>query len=205
MGLQKQLQHFDHEEGQYYYSCGCPNCKHEMLWPRSMFSAQTASKWNVARNTHICKRYQEYLLSNRHFRYSVYRLQYRAMLRLDGLPRIERLTSRIETNLKNPEYLEFEKLFEVLDRDENGYYMCPVYNIPMFYEWQDNKGATLGNPNAPSVDRIDNTKLHTIDNIQIISVKANLHKGNATLDELIAQGEHAKRLKAGKPLNSTSA
>ena len=65
----------------------------------------------------------------------------------------------------------------------------------MFYQWQDNKGGILTNPNAPSVDRIDSTKKHTLDNLQIISVKANLHKSNATLDELIAQGERAKVLK----------
>ena len=191
---QKQIQHFDHEEGQYYYSCGCPNCKHEMLHPRSMFSAQTRSKWNVARVTHECKRYGEYLNMNKNFRYSVYRHQYRVMLRLDGLPRTK-LSSDIKKNLNDPIYLEFIKLFEELDRDEKGYYLCPVYKIPMFYEWQDNKGGLLTNPNSPSIDRIDNTKKHTLDNLQIISVKANVHKNNATLDELIAQGERAKVLK----------
>ena len=196
----EQLRHFDEESGEWYYSCGCANCNHEMLWPRSMFSAWTNSRWNVATLTYVCKCWEEFKLMNKHFRYSVYRMQYRQMLRRDGLPRVKKLSSRIKYNKKQAEYLEFAKLFEKLDRDENGYYLCPVYNIPMHYTWQESEGHTKRSGNAPSVDRIDNDKPHTLDNIQIISWAANNHKGNGTLEEMVLQGEHAKRLleKQGK-------
>ena len=52
---------------------------------------------------------------------------------------------------------------------------CPVYGMPMQY----NTGW-----NSPSIDRIDNSKGYTKDNIIIVSVKANSHKSTATLDEL---------------------
>ena len=187
---QKQIQHFDHEEGQYYYSCGCENCKHEMLWPRSMFTNRRDKQWGTSLNTYECKKWDEFNRLHKHFRYSVYVRQYRKLLREDGLPRTK-LSNKMKNNLKDPIYLEFKKLFEELDRDERGYYLCPVYNIPLYYKWDS--GMLFAN--SPSVDRIDNTKPHTMDNIQVISNKANLHKHDATLDELIAQGERAKVLK----------
>lgn len=52
---------------------------------------------------------------------------------------------------------------------------CPVYGMPMQY----NTGW-----NSPSIDRIENNKGYTKDNIIIVSVKANSHKSTATLDEL---------------------
>lgn len=205
MPVQTQIQHFDHGEGQYYYSCGCAGCKHKMLWPRSMFNANCRNKWNVSITTHECKRYTEVRNLNKHFRYSVYRWQYRNMLQRDGLPRTK-LTNRITKNLKDPIYLEFKKKFEHLKRDERGHYLCPVYNIPMYYKWRDNKGHLKISDHSPSIDRIDNDKPHTLDNIQIISWAANNHRGSATPEQMVLQGEHYKNLlKRGKPLNSTSA
>ena len=60
---QKQIQHFDNETGEYYYSCGCKECKHEMLWPRSMFVHSSKRKWNVSNVTYECQKYTEYLTS----------------------------------------------------------------------------------------------------------------------------------------------
>lgn len=53
--------------------------------------------------------------------------------------------------------------------------LCPVFNTPLVFK---------GGPDAPSVDRIDNTKGYTKDNIIIVSLKANLFKSYATIDEL---------------------
>jgi len=66
---------------------------------------------------------------------------------------------------------------------------CPVLKIKL--ETGDRKNHI----NAPSIDRIDNTKGYTKDNIMIMSTKANMLKKDATLDDLILLGEWAKIIK----------
>lgn len=56
---------------------------------------------------------------------------------------------------------------------------CPVLGIPLVY----NIGGQKRSPNAPSVDRIDNTKGYIRGNIRIISWRANDLLANGTLDE----------------------
>lgn len=53
--------------------------------------------------------------------------------------------------------------------------ICPVFHTPLIFR---------GGPDAPSIDRIDNSKGYTKDNIIIVSLKANLFKSYATIDEL---------------------
>ena len=55
---------------------------------------------------------------------------------------------------------------------------CPVLNIPL--KW--NRGKALDN--SYSFDRIDSSKGYTLDNLEIISVKANRAKNNLTEEEL---------------------
>jgi len=55
---------------------------------------------------------------------------------------------------------------------------CPVLNIPL--KW--NRGQAQDN--SYSFDRIDSSKGYTLDNLEIISVKANRAKNNLTEDEL---------------------
>jgi len=55
---------------------------------------------------------------------------------------------------------------------------CPILGILL----KVGKGA--GTDNSPSLDRINNNKGYTIENIQIISRKANQMKSNATLKEI---------------------
>jgi hypothetical protein len=66
--------------------------------------------------------------------------------------------------------------------------ICPVLGIKL--ETGDRKNHN----NAPSIDRIDNTKGYTKDNIMIISARANILKKDATMDELIMIGEFYKNL-----------
>ena len=56
---------------------------------------------------------------------------------------------------------------------------CPILGIPLF------KGTKSCYYNSPTIDRIDNSKGYTKDNIQIISMKANSMKNAASFEELI--------------------
>ena len=53
--------------------------------------------------------------------------------------------------------------------------LCPVFQVPMTYGKR---------PYSPSVDRIDNTKGYTKDNIAVISFRANCIKNDATIEEM---------------------
>lgn len=55
---------------------------------------------------------------------------------------------------------------------------CPVLGIGLKF----NRGEAKDN--SYSIDRIDNTKGYTIDNIVVVSLKANKLKNNASIDEL---------------------
>ncbi len=58
--------------------------------------------------------------------------------------------------------------------------VCPILGIPI----NMNSGRSGAYKNSPSLDRIDNEKGYTPDNIQVISQKANAMKHSATIDEL---------------------
>ena len=61
--------------------------------------------------------------------------------------------------------------------------ICPAIGIAMSF------GDKSGRTTSPSLDRIDNSKGYTIDNIQIISNQANMMKNKATKEELIRFSE----------------
>ena len=61
---------------------------------------------------------------------------------------------------------------------------CPVLGIPLKF----NRGQLQDN--SYSVDRIDSTKGYTIDNIEVISWRANRLKNNATVEELQKLSKH---------------
>jgi hypothetical protein len=66
---------------------------------------------------------------------------------------------------------------------------CPILGIALQFNTVSPDG------NSYSVDRIDNTKGYTSDNVQIVSLRANMLKSNATLDELIKLGTWAAEQK----------
>lgn len=72
---------------------------------------------------------------------------------------------------------------------------CPILGIPIFTTWTGKCGP---NYNSPTIDRLDNTKGYTRDNINIISWRANRIKKDATLEELILIGKWAKNKKENK-------
>ena len=68
--------------------------------------------------------------------------------------------------------------FSLLESDIIIPEVCPILEVPL-------KIGTRGDYEySPSIDRIDNTKGYTKDNIQIISKKANSMKNSATFKEL---------------------
>lgn len=73
---------------------------------------------------------------------------------------------------------------------------CPVLGIPLIYE-----GGVPGNhPNIASLDRWDNNRGYTADNVFVISRRANELKRNGTWEELEAVARYAKRPPAPKLL-----
>lgn len=63
---------------------------------------------------------------------------------------------------------------------------CPIFKFPL----QVNKGKLQFN--SPVLDRINNDLGYLKGNVWVISSKANLLKGNCTLEEIIMMGEWAK-------------
>lgn len=57
--------------------------------------------------------------------------------------------------------------------------VCPILNLPLMVNER-----TGGKDNSPSIDRIDNARGYTKDNIQIISNLANQMKNSATREQL---------------------
>lgn len=55
---------------------------------------------------------------------------------------------------------------------------CPILGIPLYFNRESAKD------NSVSFDRIDSTKGYTLDNMIVISNRANKIKSNATLDEM---------------------
>lgn len=64
---------------------------------------------------------------------------------------------------------------------------CPVLGIPLKREDQKTWYS------APSIDRIDNNKGYTKDNIIVVSRRINILKKDASIDELIKMAEFYKR------------
>ena len=83
--------------------------------------------------------------------------------------------------------------------------ICPVLGIPLFPSVGNGRKHPALIPNSPSVDRLDNDKGYTPDNIRVISMRANDIKSNATLDELEAVVAYVKEnLFPGTQTNDTS-
>ncbi len=63
---------------------------------------------------------------------------------------------------------------------------CPILGIPLAY----NRGEAQDN--SYSIDRIDSSMGYCIDNIEVISLRANKLKSNATHEEIIMLAEYYK-------------
>ena len=66
---------------------------------------------------------------------------------------------------------------------------CPVLGIKL------ETGNRKNHYNAPSIDRIDNTKGYIKENIVVVSTRANLLKSDATINELVMVAKFYNELK----------
>lgn len=96
------------------------------------------------------------------------------------VPYTQRATLIIRSMLYNAKYrakvkgLEFDLQPDDIAIPET----CPVFGTPL------SKVGGRRTANSPSLDRKDNTKGYTLDNVWVISNRANLLKKDTTLDEL---------------------
>ena len=92
-------------------------------------------------------------------------------------------TSKSNARIKNLEFsLESQDLIPLPA-------VCPVLKIPLQYYVLVDEEFNVDQ--KPSLDRIDNSKGYTKDNVQVISWRANRLKNDATLNELMLLGEWA--------------
>jgi len=191
------------------YACSCDRCKNEMLWPLDFFQPPSPIHYtNPVKYASILKRgclnrtiqclsYTAWLQNENNLEWSLY-INYRDMRKKDGLPvtKLKMGSNVREHNMANDvDYLRFLEKFKNLEKDKDGNYICPIYKKPMFREYNpDATHGYLNAINAPSVDRIDSSKPHTMDNIHIISWEANNHKGNASPEQMIMQGNYYKKI-----------
>lgn len=82
-------------------------------------------------------------------------------------------------------------VYQITHEDINMNSVCPILQIPI----KNGQGRWVDS--SPTLDRVDNFKGYTPENILVISWRANRLKSDATLDELILLGEWAKKVKNG--------
>jgi len=91
----------------------------------------------------------------------------------NNIPEILLRASKVRAKLKGREHTITLSDIKIPEK-------CPVLGIPIYYK----PTGGLPNPNSPTIDRINNNKGYTPDNIVIVSRRANVLKNDATMDEL---------------------
>lgn len=95
---------------------------------------------------------------------------------MHNLPEIKILYNRLKASAKKR---NIPFTLTISDLHELGWPIsCPILGIPLKF----NRGQA--EDNSYSIDRIDSTKGYSIDNITVISLRANKLKNNATINEL---------------------
>lgn len=61
--------------------------------------------------------------------------------------------------------------------------ICPVLGTPIKLEKSGGRQGRRGNYNAPSIDRINNSYGYIVDNVRLISLRANQLKSDMTKEE----------------------
>ena len=95
---------------------------------------------------------------------------------MQNMPSIKKVYSQLRSSAKkrNIEFnLTISELYQ-LDYPIS----CPILGMPLVFH----RGKV--EDNSPSIDRLDSSKGYSIDNIQVISFKANRSKSNLSPEEL---------------------
>lgn len=71
--------------------------------------------------------------------------------------------------------------------------VCPILGFELNYNGVERAGWTRGE-NSPSIDRIDSNKGYEVDNLQIISWRANRIKNDSTPEELMLIAKYMQEL-----------
>ena len=154
----------------------CNMCKVEKFLPD--FSKNSKVKDGLQNRCKSCDK--TYQAKRREENYEVsldYGRKYQAKRRQHFEYRLKMLVNASKQQAKNK-----SREHEITVEDIKSIYpidgKCPIFGIDLVF------GDSGFRENSPSIDRIDSTKGYTVDNIQIISWKANRIKSYATVEEL---------------------
>jgi hypothetical protein len=75
---------------------------------------------------------------------------------------------------------------------------CPVLGCALIYDFAEHPGTTRqAHPCAASLDRLDSSRGYVRGNVAVISWRANVLKGDATLEELEQLVAWMRRMRGG--------
>ena len=154
----------------------CKSCNQDKLF--SEFSKNVSSKDGLQYKCRECdKQYQETRRKENHQSHLLYGRKYQAKRREDFDYRLRMLLNASKQRAKTK-----NRVHTITVDDIKSLYpidgKCPVFGFDLMF---NDSGFR---ENSPSIDRIDSTEGYTVDNIQIISWKANRIKAYATVEEL---------------------
>jgi hypothetical protein len=154
----------------------CNKCKHYL--PFSNFSLNNAKADRLSIYCKKCdKEMQEKKRNNSPEKQLEYGRKYQAKRREDFNYRLKMLinASKQRATQKGIEHnLTLDELISIYPKDGK----CPVFGTPLEF-------GTVGfRDNSPSIDKIDPKKGYTLDNVQVLSWRANRLKVDASIEEL---------------------
>jgi hypothetical protein len=158
-----------------YTKC-CNKCK--VYLPFEVFAKNSANKDKLSNRCKPCdKIYQESLRVKKPHKRLEYNRKYKAKVNDDFNYRLKCLlnASKQRAKLKNIEHtLTLEELKTIYPIDNK----CPVFGTELKF------GNAGFKDNSPSIDKIDPKGGYTLDNVQVISWRANRLKVDASINEL---------------------
>jgi hypothetical protein len=154
----------------------CNNCKQYL--PLDLFATNQANKDKLSSRCKPCdKKYQEERRVKEPHKRLEYSRKYASKRKQDINYRLQMLlnASKQRAKIKNIEHtLTLEQLKTIYPKDNK----CPVFGTELQF------GDAGFRDNSPSIDKIDPKGGYTLDNVQILSWRANRLKVDASINEL---------------------